>query len=212
MAYSLTPCAISASSFVTSRRSARRAHVLSSMHRLPDAPTRSPAVGAAFLSVGNGTRAHQKGELSFVHDVFSFASRRPVTQPVTPLIFLKEAALEDHPLQRELPLLARMGAPDVVPVEIVRTANTYRQAVRLCWQLRRLRRLTFRQLAAETGVPPQHVGDYFNADDGRFRRDLPGDSVKAIEAVLGNTAITQWHAQQAQLTVLEEMQATRRAA
>ena len=120
--------------------------------------------------------------------------------------------MNSHPLQGEIPLLARMGAPDVVPVEIVRTAKSYRQAVRLCWQLRRLKRLTFRQLASETGVPFQHVGDYFNEDDRRDRRDLPGDAVHAVESVLGNTAISQWHAQQAQLTVLEEMQATRRAA
>ena len=120
--------------------------------------------------------------------------------------------MQEHPLQREFPLLARMEAPAVVPVELMRTVKTYRQACRLAWQLRRVRNLTFRQLAAEAGLIYQHVGDYFNDDDKPMRRDLPGDAVQAIEAVLGNTAISQWHAGRAQLTVLEEMQATRRAA
>ncbi|MBX3605345.1 MAG: hypothetical protein KF788_08740 [Piscinibacter sp.] len=120
--------------------------------------------------------------------------------------------MNEHPLQGEFPLLARMAAPDVVPPEILRTARTYRQAVRLCWQLRRAKRLTYRQLAAEVGVPFQHVGDYFNADDKPKRRNLPGDAIQAVEAVLGNTAVSQWHAWRAQLTVLEEMQAQRRAA
>ena len=120
--------------------------------------------------------------------------------------------MKEHPLQGEFPLLARMGAPSVVPLEIVRTARTYREAVRLCWQLRRVKGMTFRQLAAHVGVPHQHVGDYFNADDRPHRRDLPGDAVRDVEDVLGNTAVSQWHALRAQLTVLEEMQAARRAA
>jgi hypothetical protein len=70
-----------------------------------------------------------------------------------------------------------------------------------------LRRLTFRQLAAECGLIHQHVGDYFNADDAKHRRDLPGDKVATVEAFLGNTAISQWHASRALLTVIEEAQA-----
>ena len=93
----------------------------------------------------------------------------------------------------------------------MRLARTYRDAVRLCWQLRRIKKLTYRQLAAECGLTYQHVGDYFNPDDGKHRRDLPGDKVAEIEAFLGNTAISQWHAARASLTVLEEVQAARRA-
>ena len=44
------------------------------------------------------------------------------------------------------------------------------------------------------------------------RRSLPGDAVAAFETVAGNTAISQWHAARAGLTVLEELQASRRAA
>ena len=117
--------------------------------------------------------------------------------------------------QRELPLFARMEGPAIVPPEAMRLARTYREAVRLCWQLRRLRNLTFRQLAAEADLPHQHASDYFNPDDAKHRRDLPGDRVAAVEAVLGNTAISQWHANRALLTVIEEAQAeahARRAA
>ena len=112
--------------------------------------------------------------------------------------------------QTEIPLLARLEGPAIVPPEFMRTVRTYRDAVRMCWAARRLRRLTFRQLAAECGLTYQHVGDYFNADDGKHRRDLPGDKVAAVEAFLGNTAISQWHAANAQLTVIEEAQAAAR--
>lgn len=118
--------------------------------------------------------------------------------------------MEDHvTLQREFPLLARMEGPAIVPPELMRTVKTYRQAVRLCWALRRLRNLTFRQLAAECGLIYQHVGDYFNSDDKPGRRDLPAEAVRLVEALLGNTAISQWHARNAQFTVLEELQAGR---
>lgn len=119
--------------------------------------------------------------------------------------------METH-LQAEFPLLARLEGPAVVPAELMRLATTYRQAVRLCWQLRRVRNLTLRQLAAECDLVHQHVGDYLNPDDKPTRRSLPGDAVAAVEAVLGNTAITQWHAARACLTVLEEVQCARRVA
>lgn len=115
-------------------------------------------------------------------------------------------------VQREFPLLARLEGPAIVPIDLMRAAQSYRQAVRLAWALRRVRNMTFRQLAAEAGLVYQHVGDYFNTDDQPHRRDLPGHAVAAVEAVLGNTAVSQWHAMQAKLTVVEELQASRRFA
>jgi hypothetical protein len=161
---------------------------------------------------GAGLRAQQKGERGRAVHAFTFVSARPVGQPVGPLDFFKGAALEVEHLQLEFPLLARMEGPAIVPPELLRKARTYREAVRLCWALRRLRRMTFTHLAAEAGLIPQHVGDYLNPDDGKHRRDLPGDKVEAVEAILGNTAISQWHAQRARFTVLEVMQAAGRAA
>lgn len=115
-------------------------------------------------------------------------------------------------LQLNIPLLARLEGPAVVPPHLMRTARSYREACRLAWALRRVRRMTYRQLAAEADLVRQHVGDYFNADDSKHRRSLPGDAVAAVEAVLGNMAITQWHVAQASATLLEEMQAGKRAA
>jgi hypothetical protein len=119
---------------------------------------------------------------------------------------------EEERLQREFPLLARMEGPAIVPAELMRTARTYRQACRLAWALRRVRNLTYRGLAEQAGLLYQHVGDYFNTDDRPGRRDLPGCAVRDVEAVLGNTAITQWHAMNAFLTVLEVVQADHRRA
>jgi hypothetical protein len=175
--------------------------------RFPDAPARrcrNGSLAAPKLFRGwAGPRVHQKGELSRVVHAFSFAPIEPVTQPVIPLNFQTGAAVETHPLQGEMPLLARMHGPAMVPTELMRTVKTYRDAVRLCWQLRRVRNMTFRQLASEAGLHYQHVTDYFHADDKPSRRDLPGDAVEAVEAVLGNSAITQWHAMRGAFTLME---------
>ena len=114
--------------------------------------------------------------------------------------------------QLEMRLLGRIDAPSAVQPALVRQACTYRQAVRLCWALRRAKGLTVSDLAREFGFNRQHVSDYLNADDAPTRRSLPGDRVCDFESVCGNCAITQWHAARAQLTVLEEMQAERAAA
>jgi hypothetical protein len=120
--------------------------------------------------------------------------------------------MDDHPLQLEFPLLARMEGPSVVPVEILRTAKTYRDVVRLAWQLRRVRNMTKQVLASEAGLIPQHVTDYLAKDDKPNRRSLPGNVLAAFECAVGNTAVSQWHASRSHLTILEEMQASRRAA
>ena len=112
--------------------------------------------------------------------------------------------------QMPLRLLCRLDAPSIVhPSEVARCA-TYREAVRLCWNLRRVRQMTKRQLAEEAGLYAPHVTCYLA--DGKRQRDLPGYAVKAFERTCGNTAISQWHSLQAQLTVVEEVQALRAAA
>lgn len=114
--------------------------------------------------------------------------------------------------QRELPLLARLNGPSVVHPEMVAHCKTFREAVRMAWQMRRVRNMTQRQLACEAGLRPQLVTDYLNPDDLPTRRDLPGQQIAAFESVVGNTCISQWIANQSRLTVLEEMQAARVAA
>jgi hypothetical protein len=98
----------------------------------------------------------------------------------------------------------------VVPPEVVMGLKSYRHACRLAWKIRHPR-ITQRALAELVpGLYQSHVSDYFAV---RFdRRELPAKHVGTVEAVLGNTVISQWLAQQSKLTVLEEMQAARRRA
>lgn len=110
---------------------------------------------------------------------------------------------------REFPLMGRLNAPSVAPEQWVKSAKSYRQAVRLSWQLKRVHYMTRQQLASEAELYPQHVTDYLHEDDKPQRRDLPAEAVARFESVVGNTLVTQWLAARSQLTVLEEMTATR---
>lgn len=98
----------------------------------------------------------------------------------------------------------------IVPPEVVMGIKSYRHACRLAWRLRFIRNMTQRTLAELAGLYPSHVSDFFSRREDR--RELPARHVAAVERVIGNTVISQWLAQQAKLTVLEEMQAHRRAA
>lgn len=114
--------------------------------------------------------------------------------------------------QRELPLLQAIDGPVAVPSHIVSSAKTYREAVRLCWAIRRAKGLRAADLGRDHGFTRQHVSDYLNADDKPSRRDLPAAMVDQFEEVCGNRLISQWLARQSGLTVLEEVQANHREA
>ena len=113
--------------------------------------------------------------------------------------------------QMQLPLLGRLDGPSVVPPQYIQSLS-YRQAVRLCWQLRRVKNATRAMAAAECGLYASHVSDYLHTDDDKHRRDLPAHAIPAFEAFCGNTAISQWIAMNAKFTVVEEMQAMKVAA
>jgi len=98
----------------------------------------------------------------------------------------------------------------IVPHQAVAGLKSYRHACRLAWKLRRVRNQTRRTLAEECGLYVSHVSDYFSQHE--HRRELPARHIAAVERVLGNTVISQYLAHVARLTVLEEMQAARRAA
>lgn len=158
-----------------------------------------------------GGWAHQKGRDFRIRHAFSFASRQLVIQQVIRLYFSMEAPMEQMPLR----LLCRLDAPSVVPPDLVATCGTYREAVKLCWTLRRVRNMTKRQLAEEAGLYAPHVTCYIEEGKRAKKakpRDLPGYAVRGFEWACGNTAISQWHSLQAKLTVVEEMQAMRIAA
>lgn len=114
--------------------------------------------------------------------------------------------------QLAFPLMGRIDAPSIAPQQWVQSAKTYREAVRICWKLRRVAFMTQRQLAAEAELYPQHVGDYLHEDDKPSRRSLPADAISRFEAVVGNTLVSQWLAAQSKLTILEEITATRQFA
>ena len=113
---------------------------------------------------------------------------------------------------RELPLLGGVVQAQrlVVPPEIIKNLPTYRHAVRLAWKLRAIKNLTQRSLAEQAGLYTSHVSNYFSVAE--HKRELPAKYIAAVERVLGNAVISQWLAQQSNLTVLEELQAQRRAA
>lgn len=110
-----------------------------------------------------------------------------------------------------LPLLGGMVQAQrlVLPPEVVMGVKSYRHACRMAWKLRGTR-ITQRTLAELAGLYSSHVSDYFSLH--ATRRELPARHVAAVESVVGNTLISQWLAQQSHLTVVEELQALRRAA
>lgn len=112
--------------------------------------------------------------------------------------------------QMQLRLLGRLDAPSVVPPDLIAQCSTYRDAVKLCWQLRRVRNMTRSSLAEQAQLYAPHVTCYLV--DGKRQRDLPGWAIKGFEWACGNTAISQWINVGAQLTVVEEMQLLRAAA
>jgi hypothetical protein len=91
------------------------------------------------------------------------------------------------------------GKPRLLEAQVIAAIATYRDAVRLCWMMRRRRSMTQRQLAEETGSYASHTTDYLSADESR--RDLPAARINAFEIACGNRAITQWLAREAGVPV-----------
>lgn len=99
-------------------------------------------------------------------------------------------------------MLTYYEGPRLVGVEQLGQVNTYREAVRLCWQQRTRRNLSARALAEEAGLYSSHLSDYLSALE--TKRELPAKHIAAFEVACGNRAITQWLAAQANLTILEQ--------
>jgi hypothetical protein len=174
------------------------------------------------LGIRGVGRRHHEGRFGSSSLATSFAPVQPVGQQVgageSDVFFLSGAtswlrrfffnSIEAPMTQLELKgLLCRLDAPSVVDPKLVAECKTYRDAVRLCWRLRRVHYMTHVHLAAEAGLYAPHVSCYLSEDERK--RDLPGRCVRAFEWVCGNTAVSQFHAMQAKLTCLEEIQATR---
>ncbi len=97
-----------------------------------------------------------------------------------------------------------------LPPQAIDGLTDYRHACRMAWKLRQIKGMTRRTLAELSGLYPSHVSDYFSVNESK--RDLPADRIAAVEAILGNTCISQYLAHCSGLTVLEEIAAGRRAA
>lgn len=104
---------------------------------------------------------------------------------------------------RELPLLAAIEGPKLVPSESVKACESYRDAVRLCWACRRVPGMTQRTAAELSGCYAPHMSGYLSDNEGK--RQLPADKIDAFEAVCGNYAITQWKVRQSGLHLAEEL-------
>lgn len=111
-----------------------------------------------------------------------------------------------------LPLMGGViqGQRLTLPPVAINALTDYRHACRMAWKLRQVKGMTRRTLAELSGLYASHVSDYFSVCDQK--RTLPADRIAAVEAILGNTAISQYLAHKSGLTVLEEMQLVRRAA
>jgi hypothetical protein len=109
----------------------------------------------------------------------------------------------DEMSQLTLPMLTVYEGPRLVPADVVAACKTYRDAVRMCWNLKPRTRMTRAQLAEETGCYASHVTDYLNDDEAK--RDLPAKHINAFEVSCGNRLITQWMAAQAHFTILETL-------
>lgn len=112
--------------------------------------------------------------------------------------------------QQELKLLGRLDSPSVVPTHYLKQCRTYRDAVLMCWALRRVKRMSTLSMAEAVGMPTHLRSCYLSSDESK--RDMPAKHIPAFEAVCGNTCVSQWLAMQAKLTVMEEIQADRMAA
>lgn len=106
----------------------------------------------------------------------------------------------------ELPLLGGVVQAQLlrIPPQVVDRVDTYREACRMAWKLRRVRNMTRAELAKQAGLYTSHVSDYFSLHENR--RELPARQIGAVERVLGNTLISQWVAHQAQKLLIAELQ------
>ena len=103
--------------------------------------------------------------------------------------------------QLTLPMLTVYEGPRLVDHDAVKAARSYREAVRLCWDLRHRKNLPKTLLAQESGIYASHATDYLSDDESR--RELPAKHIAAFEVSCGNRAISQWLSAQAHLTILE---------
>jgi hypothetical protein len=111
-----------------------------------------------------------------------------------PTSFIREAQGRDGLVQ----LIKRPAGVAIVAPNLVAQCATYRDAVRLCFSLRNVTTLCARSVSEACGAHPPHMSEYL-AHQGR--RDMPAKYATAFQIACGNSAISQWMAQQLGLEV-----------
>lgn len=112
-------------------------------------------------------------------------------------------------MQLILPMLTVYTGPRFVGASVINAIKTYRDAVRICWDMRVDKHLTKAELARRVGCYASHVTDYLKA--GPSRRNLPAEFIDAFERECQNRVISQWQARRAELTILEQLFEQRKA-
>lgn len=108
------------------------------------------------------------------------------------------------------------GSLIFLPDSLIAECKSFRDACHLAWKHRTRKNLTFSHLAVEIdGLYASHASEYFAVNPvslkGKQLRDLPAKHVAAVEAELGNRAISQYMARVGRLTLMEEVIAARTA-
>lgn len=122
---------------------------------------------------------------------------QPVIQPVISLNLTMN--------QYGLPTLGLVPEPRFATSTEMALCKSYRDAVRLSWQLRAIKNMSQRTVAEIVGCYAPHVTDYLHIDDDKKRRDLPLDKVNDWCRAVGNWVVIQYLMQEANLNVMEEM-------
>lgn len=107
--------------------------------------------------------------------------------------------------QLELPILCRLDSPSVLHPSRIESVDSYRAAVRLCWEGRKDKSDGAQSACARwIGAQVSHMSSYLSDDP--TQRDMPAKFIKAFQAWCGNCAISQYLARAADLSVNEEVQ------
>lgn len=123
---------------------------------------------------------------------------------------------QDAPVQREIPLLGEFKQPILVPEEIVNSWSTYREAVIWCWANQR-NLVGVRDKARQTvfanyaGMHAPHASRCLKPDS-KAPMLLQDRFINALEMFTGWRGVRQYQLRDADLTAMEFVIASRRAA
>lgn len=139
---------------------------------------------------------------------------QPESQPVIAAALID--SVQGPPAQREIPLLAALPAPQLVPDEIVQSWASFRDAVVWCWDHQRHyvgMRDTARQtlFANRAGLHAPHASRCLKADS-KAPMALPDRCINALEEFTGWRGVRQYQLRDADLTAMEFVIAARKAA